>query len=282
MPALQVEAERVANTVAFGVHGRRRIGQGETFWQFRRYQDGDMRGSIDWRKSAKSQHVYVREHEWEAADSVWIWRDGAPSLHYKSDLVTATKWQRASVIAIAMASLLVRGGERIAVLGNPQPPGTGRTALRQFARTLSTPNSQDEATLPVTSELPRFAKLLVISDFLTPFEHVVQRLDEIASMGVSGHLLQITDPIEEDFPFRGHVHFKGLNLQREIAFGRSEDIRGRYQKNFIAHRQAIADYAQRIGWTFAHHRTDAPPETAVLALFHALSSDLGDTMRRAR
>jgi len=40
-PALLAEAERVAAVVASGVHGRRRAGQGETFWQYRNYQSTD-------------------------------------------------------------------------------------------------------------------------------------------------------------------------------------------------------------------------------------------------
>lgn len=275
MPALQVEAERIASTVAFGIHGRRRIGQGETFWQFRRYEPGDMRSAIDWRKSARSEHVYIREHEWEAADSVWIWRDGAPSNHFRSNMAETTKWQRASVIAIAMASLLIRGGERIAALGGPTPPGSGRHALRQFARTLSTPERATEAKLPETQSLPKHAKLLLISDFLTPFENVASRLKEITSMGIKGHLLQVCDPVEEDFPFHGYINFKGMEGASEIAFGKSEDIGGAYKRSFHAHRDAIADLASTLGWTFAHHRTDSGPETAVLALYNALSSELG-------
>ena len=80
LPPLLVAAERVAATVAQGVHGRRRVGQGETFWQYRHYDLGDQPQSIDWRQSAKSDTVFVREMEWEAAQSVWIWRDASASM----------------------------------------------------------------------------------------------------------------------------------------------------------------------------------------------------------
>ena len=40
LPPLLVAAERVAATVAQGVHGRRRVGQGDSFWQFRRFVAG--------------------------------------------------------------------------------------------------------------------------------------------------------------------------------------------------------------------------------------------------
>src|SRR3990167_11377285 len=82
LPPLLVAAERVAATVSMGVHGRRRVGQGETFWQFRRYEFGDSTQLIDWRQSAKSQPVYVRETEWEAGQSGWLLRDGSPPMDY--------------------------------------------------------------------------------------------------------------------------------------------------------------------------------------------------------
>ena len=84
LPPLMIEADRVASTVAQGVHGRRRIGVGETFWQFRTYQPGDAAADIDWRQSARSRHLFVREQEWEAAASVWLWCDLSPSMGFRS------------------------------------------------------------------------------------------------------------------------------------------------------------------------------------------------------
>src|ERR671932_325888 len=122
LPPLLVAAERVATTVAQGVHGRRRVGQGETFWQFRQYMPGDAAQRIDWRESAKSQRVYVRETEWEAAQSVWLWRDASPSMDYSSAAyITGADWptkrDRAELLLVALASLLLRGGERLTLLG---------------------------------------------------------------------------------------------------------------------------------------------------------------------
>ena len=61
LPPLLVEAERLTSGVWLGVHGRRKAGMGETFWQFRRYRVEDPATSVDWRQSAKSQHLFVRE-----------------------------------------------------------------------------------------------------------------------------------------------------------------------------------------------------------------------------
>src|SRR5690606_38615776 len=117
LPPLVTEAERIANTIAQGVHGRRRTGMGESFWQFRRFREGDTAASVDWRHSARSRHLYVRETENEAAESVWIWRDGSASMNYASDGAVTTKKDRATVLALALTSLLVQGGESVAALG---------------------------------------------------------------------------------------------------------------------------------------------------------------------
>src|SRR4029077_18972961 len=136
-----VAAERIATTVAQGVHGRRRVGQGETFWQFRQYQPGDAASDIDWRESAKSQRLYVRETEWEAAQSVWLWRDPSASMDYTSaGYIAGAGWpskrDRADLILVALASLLVRGGERLTLLGSGIAPLTGRVALTRLVQLL--------------------------------------------------------------------------------------------------------------------------------------------------
>src|ERR1700744_3975415 len=79
---------------------RRKAGIGENFWQFRRYGSADSVGRIDWRQSAKSQHLFVREREWEAAEAVWLWRDGSPGMRFKSEFSETTKIDSASLLAL--------------------------------------------------------------------------------------------------------------------------------------------------------------------------------------
>ena len=157
LPPLQIAAERVAATVAQGVHGRRRVGTGETFWQFRRYQPGDSANRIDWRQSAKSQHTFIRETEWEAAQSVWLWRDASPSMNYRSNLAEDTKSARASLLLVATAALLVQGGEHVALLGHQRVARTGSSALDQLTMAL-TREHQAADDIPARAHLPRHGR----------------------------------------------------------------------------------------------------------------------------
>src|SRR5438045_8254232 len=117
MPRLILEARRVAATVIHGLHGRRRAGSGENFWQYRRFISGEPASRVDWRRSARDDHLYVREREWEAAHTVWIWPDRSPSMAFASSLGTGSKLDRALVIGFALGHLLVQGGERIGIPG---------------------------------------------------------------------------------------------------------------------------------------------------------------------
>jgi uncharacterized protein (DUF58 family) len=277
LPPLLVAAERVAATVAQGVHGRRRVGQGETFWQFRQYEPGDAASRIDWRESAKSQRLYVRETEWEAAQSVWLWRDASASMEYTSAGYIAggdwpTKRDRAELLLAALASLLVRGGERLTLLGSAVAPISGRIALSRIVELIGR-EPEEPAGLPPFEPLPRAGQLVLIGDFLAPLEMVNAALARFAASGLKGHLLQIIDPAEEDLPFDGRIRFAGVEERDEVVVSRVESVRAEYSERFRHHREGLAAIAGRLGWTFGSHRTDRPPELALLALYGALSAD---------
>jgi uncharacterized protein (DUF58 family) len=269
-----VAAERVAATVAQGVHGRRRVGQGETFWQFRQYQPGDPAGRVDWRESAKSQRLYVREHEWEAAQSVWLWRDASASMDYSSAAYLGGDWptkrDRAELILAALASLLVRGGERLALLGGGAAPLSGRLALTRLVQSLE---RKPATGLPDFAPLPRSAQLVLIGDFLAPLDTINETVTRFAGAGLKGYLLQIADPAEEDLPFNGRVRFEGVEERDELVIGRVENIRADYAERFRRHRDGLAALTRAVGWSFGTHRTDRPPHLALLALHAALSPD---------
>ena len=273
LPALLVAADRVAATVAQGVHGRRRVGQGETFWQFRQYQQGDPVARIDWRQSAKRDHTYIRENEWAAAQSVWLWLDRSASMSYRSDDALPDKSDRAALLTLAL-SLLVRGGERIALLGSGIAPMTGKAVLERFANAFTTQAGTDQS-LPQPEPLPRYSRVVLISDFLSPPAEIAQSLKRLSGLGIRGHLLQIIDPAEETLPFSGRVRFEGLEGEGAALIGRVEAVRSEYVALMVSHRQAIRDIARGLGWTWTTHSTDHPPPTALLTLYQLLSEPPG-------
>ena len=289
LPPLLVAAERVASTVVQGVHGRRRVGQGETFWQFREYNFGDQPQSIDWRQSAKSDRVFVRQMEWEAAQSVWVWRDTSASMNWRSSDRYPDKRGRADLLALALIALLLRGGEHVALLGSGLRPLHGRAALGRLASLIERDRASARvgargdagggaragADLPPFEPLPRDAQTVFIGDFLAPLDRIDAALRRYAEIGVKGYLLQVLDVAEESLPYDGRVRFEGLENEEPWLLSRVEAVRGDYLARLESQRAGLRAIARATGWIFATHRTDQPPQSALLALYAALTRPPG-------
>lgn len=265
LPPLVVQAERVAATVMQGVHGRRRPGQGDAFWQFRPYLPGDAAARVDWRQSAKSDRLFVRETEWEAAQTVAVWCQGGPGMDWRSRKELPTKRVRSELLLLALAALLLRGGERVRLFGLPRA-FAGRGALATIAQSLPAAAAAAE-----DGRIPRHARAVLIGDFLDPLEETRRAVAQLASRSVRGHLLQVLDPAEETLPFTGRVRFEAPGSAERALVPRVESVRALYDERLARHREGLAALAAASGWSFATHRTDQPPETALLALHRRLA-----------
>jgi uncharacterized protein (DUF58 family) len=266
LPPLLVSADRLAASVSLGVHGRRRAGIGESFWQFRRYQNEDA-ARIDWRQSAKSQHLYVREREWEAAQTVWFWRDGGLGMAFSSG--ETSKKERAELLLLALASLLVRGGERVGFLGGGERPAASRLALIRIAHALLDGKLKAQI-LPPETPMVRGSTLVWLSDFLD--QGSLEAMRAMARRGITGHLVRIVDPAEEDFPYTGRTRFEAMRGKDNALFGRAESVGEAYRARFRAHGEEVADAALHLGWTVTMHRTDHPPLGALVGLHAAIGA----------
>ncbi len=285
VPPLLVAAERVASTVAQGVHGRRRVGIGESFWQFRQYQPGDPIQRIDWRQTAKSQAVYIRELEWEAAQTVWLWRDSSPSMDYRSGRELPSKRERAELLLLALAILLSRGGERLAMLGGGHAASTGQTAVNRIVEAITVASEdtpKDSDGLPGDAHIPRHAELVILGDLLSPLTEIDKVVAKYANRGVRGHMVQILDPAEATLPFGGRVRFEGMEGEQDTLIPRVESVRDAYLDRLSAQQDGLQALCRSAGWSWAVHRTDRPPQTALLTLFAALSQDPLDLPPAAR
>src|SRR6186997_442762 len=170
MPRLILEARRVASTVIHGLHGRRRAGPGENFWQYRRFMSGEPAQNVDWRRSARDDHLYVREREWEAAHTVWIWPDRSPSMTFISQLANDTKLERVVVVAFALAEILVEGGERVGIPGVMRPSAS-RNVIDKMAQAIIH-DTAERTSLPPSFAPSPLAEVVVLSDLWSPIGEV--------------------------------------------------------------------------------------------------------------
>jgi len=279
MPRLILEARRVAATVIHGLHGRRRAGPGENFWQYRRFMSGEPAQNVDWRRSARDDFLYVREREWEASHTVWTWPDRSPSMAFASALTTDSKLDRALVVAFALAEVLVQGGERVGIPGLMRPTAS-RSVIEKMAQAI-VHDPLERASLPPSFAPSPLAEIVVLSDLWSPTAEVLATIGQLSGTGAQGHVVQIVDPAEESFPYAGRIEFIEPEGAGRITAGRAETWRSDYQGLVARHRAAIRAETDRLGWTFTIHRNDRPASELLLALHsrmgansqaHALSS----------
>ncbi|MEM7444281.1 MAG: DUF58 domain-containing protein [Pseudomonadota bacterium] len=274
LPALQIEAERVAATVAQGVHGRRRVGVGESFWQFRPYEPGDPVQRIDWRQTAKRDRPFLRQLEWEASQTAYLWRAVDDGFRWHSSDAVPTKIERADLLLLALASLLNRAGERVALLDGEAPPGLGRTDIGKLALDLMRPpteTSSKSADLPPQRSIQAHSSMVLFADWLAPLEAIENALAPFQAKVEQGHLVQILDPAEVDLPYDGRIRFTSFREEPALTMARVDTIRQAYQERLSAQQDGLRALAQAAGWRLHLHRTDQPPERALLAIFQSLA-----------
>jgi uncharacterized protein (DUF58 family) len=275
MPELLMEADRIASTVAHGIHGRRRAGPGETFWQFRQYQQGEGAQLVDWRRSASSDHLFVREREWEAAHTLYLWPNMSASMNFKSHLSVTTKADRALVLMLGATELLVRGGERVALLGLTQPTASRRATQKLAEALVMNAGAEFATSEPPSARLTRFSTVILFSDFLDPIDKVRETIEGLGAAGATGHLVQILDPAEETLPYAGRTEFLSPDGSQRWIADRAESLRDRYRARLLAHRAAIQEIAHRLGWSFLVHHTDRPASEPLLSLLMRLEGSAG-------
>ena len=280
MPALLVAARRIAATINIGSHGRRRAGPGDSFWQFRPYSKDDTPGAIDWRQTGKFDTVFVREREWVASQTAALWCDTSPSMRYRSSNNIPIKAERSAVMLLALAELLVDGGERIIRLdsdGRPQRSAhAGRLAVAHMADAVVTElmtedERKDIPPLPrFTTALPRHSTVVLFSDFLAPLNVIAESIRTLAHQGVMGHMIQILDPAEESLPFTGRIRFVGMEQEGYAVIERAEEAHDAYVRKLQNHRKGLKSLAMQAGWSFNVHHTDRSPQLTMAALHNAI------------
>lgn len=266
LPRLILEARRVAATVIHGLHGRRRAGTGENFWQYRRFVNGEPSHNVDWRRSARDDHLYVREREWESSHTIWLWIDRSPSMDFNSHLTDWSKLDRALVVSFALAEVLVQGGERVGIPGLMRP-----TANRKIIETMAQVilhDASERPSLPPNFAPAPFSEVLLLSDLWSPVAEFRKAIGQLAANGARGHVVQVVDPAEESFPYKGRVEFVEPEGLGTVTAGRAERWRADYQALVANHRAALRAEAEQFGWSFTVHRTDRGP-TELLFAIHA-------------
>ena len=269
LPPLLAAAEHLSATVILGEHGRRRAGMGDEFWQYRPAHAGDSARMIDWRRSARTDSHFVREREWQAAQSVTLWVDTSRSMAFSGDKTRPPKADRARLLALALAMLLLRGGERVGLAGDAAPPRSGRAQVDRLALALAGDGAADYG-VPVASGMVAQGRAVFLSDFLGDMAAVEQAMARASDKGVRGALVQVLDPAEESFPFDGRTIFESMGGTLRHETLRAGDLKARYLARLAERKDRLAALGRASGWHYLTHHTGESAQAALLWLYRAM------------
>ena len=260
-----LEARRNAASVVQGAHGRRRPGVGESFWQFRPFVPGEAALLVDWRRSAREERLFVREREWEGAQTFWLWADRSASMEFKSHLAPVAKLDRALVLMFAVAEILVRNGERVGLIGATRPSAS-RAIIERLTEAIISTGAGAHGDIPTNVLLDRRSEAVLIGDFLAPAPEIAAAIEPMARLGARGHLIMLADPAEEVFPYAGQAMLSEDERGLRLRVGDAAAFGERYRDRLARHRAAIAEMCRRLNWSFALHRTDRAATEALVSL----------------
>ena len=277
MPRLILEARRVAASIIHGMHGRRRAGPGENFWQYRRFVSGEPASRVDWRRSARDDHLYVRELEWEAAHTIWIWPDRSPSMLFASQLAHDNKLDRALVVALALAEILVEGGERVGIPGLMRPTGS-RNVIESMAQAI-VHDRAERASLPPSFAPSPLSEIVLLSDLWSdsPISDARSRNSPAAARAA----MWCRSSIRPRRPFRIRAASNSSSRKAAAASppAAAQTWRADYEGRVRRHRSEIRAETDRLAWSFTIHRTDRPASELLLALHARIGAALSDSVR---
>jgi hypothetical protein len=273
LPALMAAAEKAVNSLHHGDHQQRRTGSGESFWQFREYDPGDRPQDIDWRQSARGDHVYVRERELQTAQTILFWVQNDRGMAMKSAHAKHSKYESGVILSLALGLLLTRAGEHIGLLQEPARAGRNDLALQKLGEKLcrSPGTLPPGPELPLTHQLPKRSSLVLAGDFMRPPEEIENTLSTLAAKSRHGLLLQILDPAEMELSFNGRVIFRPFDNTMDVPIANVPSIRTAYMKRLIDHIGMVKDIARHHGFGHVLYNTRSDIRPALTAAWQAFA-----------
>ena len=256
IPSLYVKADRIANTIWEGMHNRNKDGLGDNFWQFRKYEYGDPAHLIDWKKTAKSNETFIQEKELQTLQNFVIWRDTSKSMNFRSSESIDTKLYRANLFTLALTIILSKSGENIVLNGLKTELLKGGNAVNFVSNQINEKVTDSYKSSPNVNEIKNNSDVILIGDFLNNIIETEKTIKELSNRGINGIIIQILDPAERFFPYKGRINFNGLEGEQNILIGKAESVRNDYKKAIKIHIEKLEKLTTSYSWKYILDNSD--------------------------
>jgi len=232
------------------MHNRNKDGVGDNFWQFRKYEYGDPAHLIDWKKTAKSNETFIQEKELQTLQNFVIWRDTSKSMNFRSTEKIDTKLYRANLFTLALTIILSKSGENIILNGLKSKILKGSNAVNFVSNQINEKIIDSYKSSPNTNEIKNNSDVILIGDFLNNINETVKTVKELSNRGINGIIIQILDPAERFFPYKGRINFNGLEGEQNVLIGKAESVRNDYKKAIKIHIDKLEKLTTSYSWKY--------------------------------
>ena len=256
IPSLYVKADRIASTIWEGMHNRNKDGLGDNFWQFRKYEYGDPAHLIDWKKTAKSNETFIQEKELQTLQNFVIWRDTSRSMNFRSSESIDTKLYRANLFTLTLTIILSKSGENIVLNGLKTELLKGGNAVNFVSNQINEKVTDSFKSSPNINEIKNNSDVILIGDFLNNINETEKTIKELSNRGINGIIIQILDPAERFFPYKGRINFNGLEGEKNILIGKAESVRNDYKKAIKIHIEKLEKLTTSYSWKYILDNSD--------------------------
>ncbi len=275
LPALMLKAEKAVANIMQGEHTQKKVGQGEKFWQFRDYVPGDRPQDIDWRQSAKTDHIYIRQKEWQTTQSAIFWCNEAASMDFASDAQYPSKAETARILTLGMALLMTRAGEQVGIFGSAKTGRTESTVHRMGEALCTGGNGFESLPDPYACTLPRHCSLIQIGDFLLPPDDIESTFKKLSAHTDNGLVIQILDPAELELPYSGRYLFEDAGTKIQEQVNHVDSIRDGYKQRIEEHINAVRNICRDRQWVYVLHSTDHDISDTLMRVWESMSNNNG-------
>lgn len=223
-----IAVRRLADSFSYGTDSSPFLGSGVEYVQSRQYEFGDSIKAIDWRVTARTGKLYVKEYEAPKRLPCWLFIDTSASMTISS--TRRSKYATALHIGGGVAFACLDRVSPVGVVGAGQRdirirPSLSKDQIMQWLLRLKRHRFDEPTTLArriaeVTPSLTNRCLIIVLSDLHDPRSlPALKRMNQIHDVVV----LQLRDPAEE------RLHGAGFMRAREAETGTDFVTHGRRQ-----------------------------------------------------
>ncbi len=268
LPKIVFDSEVLSRNIIEGLHASRFSGKGEEFWQFKEYRRGDDISSIDWRKSAASSKILVKQKENETAKTIYFYFDRTKSMLFKSKKSLQNKYQAAVLLTLTLSRMFLKNRENVYHFNNKSVIKCSND-LSSFTEHFLL--KENDINYPDKSLIADNSICFIVSDFLYDLEAVENFLINLKKKNVGGFLIQVLDPLEINFSVKENLILNDLETNAKLRIDESKEYKDFYDKRLNVLQKGLKSLCKNSNWSYLLYDTNKNIKPVLLEIFKSIT-----------